>query len=48
VALLDQQARGTARAQAARVLEEHIGLALVHFAEDDDVVAIGLRRMLEE
>lgn len=37
---LDEQAVAVVRAQTARVFEEHVGFALAHFAEDDDVIRI--------
>jgi len=36
----DEQAVAMVRAQTARVFKEHVGFALAHFAEDDDVVRV--------
>jgi hypothetical protein len=37
---LNEQAVAVIRAQTACVFKQHVGLALVHFAQDDDVVGV--------
>jgi hypothetical protein len=40
---LDEQTAAVVRAQAARVLEQNLRLALRHFAQDDDEVGVVLQ-----